>query len=59
MLYHLRHPLLALDNLYRLAGPNSMVLLETEVSDAKLSAVAGQSVVAFYPNDELMQLTAV
>jgi hypothetical protein len=45
--------LLALDNLYRLVRPDGMILLETAIANAELPEIAGRSVAAFYPTDEL------
>lgn len=53
VLYHLRHPLLALDTLYRLVRPDGMVLIETAVSDGELLDAAERSVSALYPGDGL------
>jgi tRNA (mo5U34)-methyltransferase len=51
VLYHLRHPLLALDALRRVAG--SRVFLESVVADANLSEARGLSVAQFFRGDEL------
>jgi tRNA (mo5U34)-methyltransferase len=51
VLYHLRHPLLALDNLRALVGGEA--LIETAVLDAEMPEVAGRPVARFYRGDEL------
>ena len=51
VLYHLRHPLLALDNVRELIGGEA--LIETEVLDAAMPELADQSVARFYRRDEL------
>ena len=53
VLYHLRHPLLALDNLHRLTRPGGLVLIDTVVCDSIVESVADQSVCAFFPGTEL------
>jgi tRNA (mo5U34)-methyltransferase len=51
VLYHLRHPLLALDNLRRLVG--RMGVIETAVCDRELPRrVAGRAVARFYRGNE-------
>ena len=51
VLYHLRHPLLGLDNVWRAVALGGTVLLETAVCDEE---IAGQLPVArFYRKDEL------
>jgi len=51
VLYHLRHPLLALDNLRRLTRGTAYV--ETAVADHELGEMAGGPLVRFYRTDEL------
>jgi tRNA (mo5U34)-methyltransferase len=51
VLYHLRHPLLALDELRELT--RGTVLLETAVSDHELGDRSGDAVARFYRHDEL------
>jgi tRNA (mo5U34)-methyltransferase len=51
VLYHLRHPLLALDNVRELIGGEA--LIETEVLDAAMPELADQSVARFHRGDEL------
>jgi tRNA (mo5U34)-methyltransferase len=51
VLYHLRHPLLALDNLRELVGGEA--LIETAVLDAEMPEVSGRPVARFYRSDEL------
>jgi len=51
VLYHLRHPLLALDNLRALL--RGTAFLETAVCDAELEAASSVSLVRFYRRDEL------
>ena len=46
VLYHLRHPLLALDNVRRLT--RHWAYIESAICDAELPQVAGESVVRFY-----------
>ena len=51
VLYHLRHPLLALDNVRRLT--RHWAYIESAICDAELPQVAGESVVRFYRQREL------
>ena len=51
VLYHLRHPLLALDNLRELLGGEA--LIETAVLDAEMPELVGRPVARFYRGDEL------
>lgn len=51
VLYHLRHPLLALDNLRRLT--HGLAYIESAICDAELPQVADQAVARFYRHDEL------
>jgi tRNA (mo5U34)-methyltransferase len=51
VLYHLRHPLLALDEVRALT--REQMLLETAVSDFELGDRAGDAVARFYRRDEL------
>jgi tRNA (mo5U34)-methyltransferase len=51
VLYHLRHPLLALDEVREVT--RGEMLLETAVSDATLPEVGDRPVTAFYRGDEL------
>ncbi len=51
VLYHLRHPLLALDNVRRLT--RQIAYVESAVCDGELTQVAGTSVARFYRSDEL------
>lgn len=59
VLYHLRHPLLGLDNLRRLCRPpdeaheRAFLSIETAVADASLGTQRGQSLARFYRTDEL------
>ena len=54
VLYHLRHPLLALDNVR--AVTRGQALLETAVCDGELRRRdRGRSLVAYYPHDELSE----
>jgi tRNA (mo5U34)-methyltransferase len=54
VLYHLRHPLLALDNVR--AVTRGQALLETAVCDGELRRRdRGRPLVAYYPHDELSQ----
>jgi tRNA (mo5U34)-methyltransferase len=54
VLYHLRHPLLAIDSLYKLCrGKDTVVSLETAVCDAWPGIVKDQPVVRFMRTDEL------
>jgi len=50
VLYHLRHPLLALDNVRQLTRGEAFI--ETEVADSELPGCASSSVVRFYRRDE-------
>lgn len=51
VLYHLRHPLLALDNVR--AATRGTAYVETAVCDAELSEHANSSIARFYRRDEL------
>jgi tRNA (mo5U34)-methyltransferase len=51
VLYHLRHPLLALDNVRELIA--GQALIETAVLDAEVPELAGEPVARFYRGDEL------
>lgn len=51
VLYHLRHPLLALDSLRSLT--RDVVLLETAVADHELGPLRASPLVRFYEGDEL------
>jgi SAM-dependent methyltransferase len=51
VLYHLRHPLLALDNVWRLT--RGVAYIESAISDAELPQVAQTPVARFYRQDEL------
>jgi len=51
VLYHLRHPLLALDSVRRLTGGLSYI--ESAVCDSELPQLADQAVARFYRRDEL------
>jgi tRNA (mo5U34)-methyltransferase len=55
VLYHLRHPLLALDQVRSVLAPDGTVDIETAVSDDVLDPVAGLPVARFYRGDELAQ----
>lgn len=50
VLYHLRHPLLAIDHVYTVSNPGSKLYLDTEIADWKLGAEPG---VLFYRDDGL------
>jgi tRNA (mo5U34)-methyltransferase len=51
VLYHLRHPLLALDNIRDLIAGKA--LIETAVLDSEMPELAGRPVARFYRGDEL------
>lgn len=51
VLYHLRHPLLALDQLRELTS--GILLLETAIDDYNLKELSNQSLLRFYRKDEL------
>lgn len=53
VLYHLRHPLLALDKLHRLVRPGGSVLIETVVCDDEIPELSDRPAALFYPRDEL------
>jgi tRNA (mo5U34)-methyltransferase len=53
VLYHLRHPLLALDELRTVLRADGEISIETAVSDDELARVADLPVVRFYRGDEL------
>lgn len=51
VLYHLRHPLLALDNLFEVTGGDAF--LETAVCDHELGTASDQALMRFYRGTEL------
>ena len=51
VVYHLRHPMLALDNVRRLT--RQLAYVESAICDAELPPIAGESVARFYRRDEL------
>jgi tRNA (mo5U34)-methyltransferase len=51
VLYHLRHPLLALDNVWRLT--RQIAYIESAISDAELPQLGETPVARFYRTDEL------
>jgi tRNA (mo5U34)-methyltransferase len=53
VLYHLRHPLLALDEIRSVLAPDGLVDIETAVSDDELGALGELPVARFYRRDEL------
>jgi tRNA (mo5U34)-methyltransferase len=53
VLYHLRHPLLALDNVRAVLKEGGLVLIETAVADRELGSEASKPVVRFYRGSEL------
>jgi tRNA (mo5U34)-methyltransferase len=53
VLYHLRHPLLALDQVRRLLRPEGQVWIETAVCDAQFPDAEDRSFAAFFPGGEL------
>jgi tRNA (mo5U34)-methyltransferase len=53
VLYHLRHPLLALDQVRSVMAPDGLVDIETAVSDDLLEGHAKLPVARFYRRDEL------
>jgi tRNA (mo5U34)-methyltransferase len=53
VLYHLRHPLLALDELRAVVAPDGEVSIETAVSDDELGPIGHLPVSRFYRGDEL------
>ena len=53
VLYHLRHPLLALDEVRSVLAPDGIVDIETAVSDDELAPRSGLPVARFYRRDEL------
>jgi tRNA (mo5U34)-methyltransferase len=52
VIYHLRYPVLGIDNLRRVA--NGDLYLETHISDAELGDAAQKPLLQFYPGDELV-----
>jgi tRNA (mo5U34)-methyltransferase len=53
VLYHLRHPLLALDEVRAALAPNGEVSIETAVSDDGLGPVGGLPIAQFHRRDDL------
>jgi tRNA (mo5U34)-methyltransferase len=53
VLYHLRHPLLALDNVRGVLNDDGLVLIETAVADHELGGSASRPLVRFYRGSEL------
>jgi tRNA (mo5U34)-methyltransferase len=53
VLYHLRHPLLALDNVRAVLKDGGLVLIETAVADHELGTAASKPLVRFYRGSEL------
>jgi tRNA (mo5U34)-methyltransferase len=53
VLYHLRHPLLALDELRSALAPDGLVDIETAVSDDALGVLADLPLARFHRGDEL------
>jgi tRNA (mo5U34)-methyltransferase len=53
VLYHLRHPLLALDVVRTLLNSGGQANIETAVSNGELGQAANLSVARFFPRDEL------
>jgi 2-polyprenyl-3-methyl-5-hydroxy-6-metoxy-1,4-benzoquinol methylase len=53
VLYHLRHPLLALDEVRAVLAPDGVVSLETAVGDDEVGDAGDLAVSRFYPGDEL------
>ncbi|MDQ4145082.1 MAG: DUF1698 domain-containing protein [Actinomycetota bacterium] len=53
VLYHLRHPLLALDNLWAVSAEGGLTLIETAVADHELDRSQKRALVRFYRRGEL------
>jgi tRNA (mo5U34)-methyltransferase len=53
VLYHLRHPMLALDNLHAVTRPGGEATIETAVCDHEIPELAGEQYTRFYRADEL------
>jgi tRNA (mo5U34)-methyltransferase len=53
VLYHLRHPLLALDNVRGMLKDDGLTLIETAVADHELGASASKPLVRFFRGAEL------
>jgi tRNA (mo5U34)-methyltransferase len=53
VLYHLRHPLLALDEVRAVVSPDGEVSIETAVCDGDVPLVADSSLARFHRRDEL------
>jgi tRNA (mo5U34)-methyltransferase len=48
VIYHLRHPLLGLDNIWRLVADDGIAVIETQVADTALPSAAARPFVQFY-----------
>jgi tRNA (mo5U34)-methyltransferase len=54
LLYHLRHPMLALDRLRAMASPDALLFCETRLADAKSAKRSNTPLWQFHPRDSLL-----
>jgi tRNA (mo5U34)-methyltransferase len=51
VIYHLRHPLLGLDNIWHLVGDDGVAVIESQVADRTVPSVAALPFVEFYRHE--------
>jgi tRNA (mo5U34)-methyltransferase len=51
VIYHLRHPLLGLDNIWRLVADNGIAVIESQVADKTVPSAAALPFVEFYRHE--------